>query len=119
MTSRLRIPLRLSVIEAAVFAVHAGNGRARHWHSERAVPQGCGSIHFNPNNGDMKKVATIMYAVGWTPHSFGTQIIRTAAILQLLGNLGRPEAGLTLCAATPTSRARRIWPDYLTRCRFF
>jgi len=25
-------------------------------------------------NGDMKKVATIMYAVGWTQHSFGTQI---------------------------------------------
>ncbi len=40
-------------------------------------------------NGDMKKAATIMYAVGWTQHSFGTQIIRTAAILQLLlGNVG-------------------------------
>jgi len=31
-------------------------------------------------DGDMKKVATIMYAVGWTQHTFGTQIIRTAAI---------------------------------------
>jgi formate dehydrogenase major subunit len=28
-------------------------------------------------DGDMKKVATIIYAVGWTQHSFGTQIIRT------------------------------------------
>ena len=27
----------------------------------------------------MKKVATVIYAVGWTQHSFGTQIIRTAA----------------------------------------
>src|SRR5271166_5796482 len=46
-------------------------------------------------DGDMKKVATIMYAVGWTQHSFGTQIIRTAAILQLLlGNVGRAGGGV-------------------------
>ena len=43
----------------------------------------------------MKKVATIIYAVGWTHHSFGTQIIRTAAILQLmLGNVGRAGGGV-------------------------
>jgi formate dehydrogenase major subunit len=46
-------------------------------------------------DGDMKKVATIIYAVGWTHHSFGTQIIRTAAILQLLmGNVGRAGGGV-------------------------
>ena len=46
-------------------------------------------------NGDMKKVATILYAVGWTQHSFGTQIIRTAAMLQLmLGNVGRAGGGV-------------------------
>jgi formate dehydrogenase major subunit len=46
-------------------------------------------------DGDMKKVATIMYAVGWTQHSFGTQIIRTAAMLQLLlGNIGRAGGGV-------------------------
>jgi formate dehydrogenase major subunit len=46
-------------------------------------------------NGDMKRVATIIYAVGWTQHSFGTQIIRTAAILQLLlGNVGRAGGGV-------------------------
>src|SRR5260370_218534 len=39
-------------------------------------------------DGDMKKVATIIYAVGWTQHTFGTQIIRTAAMIQLL--LGNP-----------------------------
>src|SRR5487761_2375023 len=45
--------------------------------------------------GDMKKVATIIYAVGWTQHSFGTQIIRTAAMLQLLlGNIGRAGGGV-------------------------
>ena len=46
-------------------------------------------------DGDMKKVATIIYAVGWTQHSFGTQIIRTAAMLQLLmGNIGRAGGGV-------------------------
>jgi formate dehydrogenase major subunit len=46
-------------------------------------------------DGDMKKVATILYAVGWTQHSFGTQIIRTAAMLQLLlGNVGRAGGGV-------------------------
>jgi formate dehydrogenase major subunit len=46
-------------------------------------------------DGDLKKVATILYAVGWTQHSFGTQIIRTAAIMQLLlGNVGRAGGGV-------------------------
>jgi formate dehydrogenase major subunit len=46
-------------------------------------------------DGDMKKVATVIYAVGWTQHTFGTQIIRTAAILQLLmGNVGRAGGGV-------------------------
>jgi formate dehydrogenase major subunit len=46
-------------------------------------------------DGDMKKVATIIYAVGWTQHSFGTQIIRTAAMMQLImGNVGRAGGGV-------------------------
>jgi len=46
-------------------------------------------------DGDMKKAATIIYALGWTQHSFGTQIIRNAAILQLLlGNVGRAGGGV-------------------------
>ena len=46
-------------------------------------------------DGDMTKVATIIYAVGWTQHSFGVQIIRAAAILQLiLGNVGRAGGGV-------------------------
>jgi len=46
-------------------------------------------------DGDMKKVATIIYAVGWTQHTYGTQIIRTAAMLQLLlGNVGRAGGGV-------------------------
>src|ERR1043165_4751245 len=31
-------------------------------------------------DGDMKKAGTIIYAVGWTQHTFGTQIIRTPGI---------------------------------------
>src|SRR5438094_1829301 len=46
-------------------------------------------------DGDMKKAGTIIYAVGWTQHTFGTQIIRTAAMLQLLlGNVGRAGGGV-------------------------
>jgi formate dehydrogenase major subunit len=42
-----------------------------------------------------EKTAAICYAVGWTQHSKGVQIIRTAAILQLLlGNIGRPGGGI-------------------------
>ncbi len=42
-----------------------------------------------------EKTAAICYAVGWTQHSKGVQVIRTAAILQLLlGNMGRPGGGI-------------------------
>src|SRR5690349_3986167 len=46
-------------------------------------------------DGDTKHVATIIYAVGWTQHTFGTQIIRAAAMLQLMmGNVGRAGGGV-------------------------
>ena len=46
-------------------------------------------------DGDTKKVATVIYALGWTQHSFGTQNIRTAAMIQLLlGNVGRAGGGV-------------------------
>ena len=52
------------------------------------------------------KTMTILYALGWTQHSIGAQIIRSAAMVQLLlGNVGMPGAGSTPCAVTPTSRA--------------
>lgn len=41
------------------------------------------------------KTAAICYAVGWTQHTVGSQIIRTASILQLLlGNIGRKGGGI-------------------------
>jgi formate dehydrogenase major subunit len=46
-------------------------------------------------DGETKKAGTIMYAVGWTQHTSGTQMVRTAAILQLvLGNVGRAGGGV-------------------------
>ena len=41
------------------------------------------------------KVMTIMYALGWTQHTHGSQNIRTMAMIQmLLGNVGRPGGGV-------------------------
>jgi formate dehydrogenase major subunit len=46
-------------------------------------------------DGDLTKAATIIYAVGLTQHSYGSQMIRTAAMLQLLlGNIGRAGGGM-------------------------
>ena len=40
-------------------------------------------------------MGTITYALGWTQHSVGVQMIRAAATLQLfLGNVGRPGGGV-------------------------
>ncbi|HNL41916.1 MAG TPA: formate dehydrogenase-N subunit alpha, partial [Ottowia sp.] len=41
------------------------------------------------------KTSTILYALGWTQHSVGSQNIRTMAMIQLLlGNMGRPGGGV-------------------------
>ena len=41
------------------------------------------------------RAMTVMYALGWTQHSQGTQMIRTAAIMQLLlGNIGISGGGM-------------------------
>jgi formate dehydrogenase major subunit len=72
-------------------------------------------------DGDMKKVATIIYAVGWTQHTFGTQMIRTAAMLQLLlGDIGRAGGGMNalrghsnIQGATDMAGVFDILPGYL------
>ena len=72
-------------------------------------------------DGDMKKAATIIYAVGWTQHTNGTQIIRTAAILQLiLGDVGRAGGGVNalrghsnIQGATDMGGVCDIFPGYL------
>ncbi len=51
--------------------------------------------HTLTENSGRERTSAICYAVGWTQQSKGVQIIRTAAILQLLlGNMGRPGGGI-------------------------
>jgi formate dehydrogenase major subunit len=46
-------------------------------------------------NSGRDRTTAVVYALGWTQHTTGVQMIRTAAILQLLlGNMGRPGGGI-------------------------
>jgi len=73
------------------------------------------------STGNAARVGTIMYALGWTQHSIGVQMIRTAAMLQLLlGNVGRPGGGVNalrghsnIQGATDTAGVFDILPGYL------
>src|SRR5207237_8664247 len=68
---------------------------------------------------------TITYALGWTQHSIGVQIIRAAATLQLLlGNVGRPGGGVNalrghsnIQGATDTAGTFEILTGYLATPR--
>ncbi|AUH68343.1 formate dehydrogenase [Gordonia sp. YC-JH1] len=47
------------------------------------------------DNSGPERTGCFGYATGWTQHTMGAQVIRTAAILQLLlGNVGRPGGGI-------------------------
>src|SRR5437868_15317021 len=69
----------------------------------------------------LEKTGAICYAVGWTQHSKGVQIIRSAAILQLLlGNIGRPGGGImamrrhaSIQGSTDIPTLYNILPGYL------
>jgi formate dehydrogenase major subunit len=73
------------------------------------------------STGTAARVGTITYALGWTQHSTGVQIIRAAAMLQLLlGNVGRPGGGVNafrghsnIQGATDTAGTFEILPGYL------
>ncbi|MDR0359844.1 MAG: molybdopterin-dependent oxidoreductase [bacterium] len=46
-------------------------------------------------NSGRERTSAIVYSVGWTQHTKGVQIVRSAAIIQLLlGNIGRPGGGI-------------------------
>jgi formate dehydrogenase major subunit len=46
-------------------------------------------------NSGRERTGAIVYAVGWTQHTVGVQMIRAAGIVQLLlGNIGRPGGGI-------------------------
>src|SRR6185436_19385793 len=67
------------------------------------------------------RAGTVMYALGWTEHTTGVQIIRAAAMLQLLlGNVGRPGGGVNalrghsnIQGATDMGGNTEILPGYL------
>jgi formate dehydrogenase major subunit len=73
------------------------------------------------STGTPDRVGTMLYALGWTQHSTGVQMIRAAAILQLLlGNVGRPGGGVNalrghsnIQGATDMAGTFEILPGYL------
>ena len=73
-------------------------------------------------NSGRERTGAFVYAVGWTQHTAGVQIIRTAAIVQLLlGNIGRPGGGImalrghaSIQGSTDIPTLYNILPGYLT-----
>jgi formate dehydrogenase major subunit len=68
------------------------------------------------------KTMTIMYALGWTQHSQGTQMIRTGAMVQLLlGNIGMAGGGMNalrghsnIQGLTDLGLLSNLLPGYMT-----
>jgi formate dehydrogenase major subunit len=60
-------------------------------------------------NSGRERTTCIAYALGWTQHTTGVQIIRTAGILQLLlGNMGRPGGGIMATCRNPLHTTPRM-----------
>ena len=72
-------------------------------------------------NSGRDRTGSIVYAVGWTQHTTGTQIIRTAGMVQeMLGNMGRPGGGIlalrghaTIQGSTDIPTLYHSWSGYL------
>ena len=72
-------------------------------------------------NSGPERTTALCYAVGWTQHTTGVQVIRAAAILQLLlGNIGRPGGGIlalrghaTIQGSTDIPTLYNLLPGYL------
>ncbi|HET8568368.1 MAG TPA: molybdopterin-dependent oxidoreductase [Candidatus Limnocylindria bacterium] len=73
-------------------------------------------------NSGRDRTTAFVYAVGWTQHTTGVQLIRTAGMLQaLLGNIGRPGGGImalrghaTIQGCTDIASLYNIHPGYLS-----
>lgn len=73
-------------------------------------------------NSGRERTSAICYAVGWTQHTTGVQMIRAAAIVQgLLGNVGRPGGGIlalrghcSIQGSTDVPTLYNLLPGYLT-----
>jgi formate dehydrogenase major subunit len=69
-----------------------------------------------------KRAMTMMYALGWTQHSVGSQMIRTAAMVQLLlGNIGVAGGGMNalrghsnIQGLTDLGLMSNLLPGYMT-----
>jgi len=77
------------------------------------------------STAEPNRAMTIMYALGWTQHSTGTEMIRTAAIVQLLlGNIGIAGGGMNalrghsnIQGLTDLGLLSNSLPGYLTLAR--
>ncbi len=73
-------------------------------------------------NSGRERTGSIVYAVGWTQHTIGVQIIRTAGLVQLLlGNMGRPGGGIlalrghaSIQGSTDIPTLYHSWTGYLS-----
>jgi len=103
-------------------------------HYSRYTPEVVSSICGTPQETMLKvwdaiaetsrpdKVMTIMYALGWTQHTVGSQMIRTGAMVQLLlGNIGMPGGGMNalrghsnIQGLTDLGLLSNLLPGYLT-----
>ena len=78
-------------------------------------------------NSGRERTGAICYAVGWTHHSVGVQIIRAATIVQsLLGNVGRPGGGImalrghaSIQGSTDIPTLYNMLPTYLPQPNVF
>ena len=78
-------------------------------------------------NSGREKTGAFCYAVGWTHHTVGVQIIRAAAIIQgLLGNIGRPGGGIlalrghaSIQGSTDIPTLYNMLPTYLPQPNVF
>jgi formate dehydrogenase-N alpha subunit len=103
-------------------------------HFSRYTPEVVSSITGTPQDQFLKicemiaecsakdRVMTILYALGWTQHSQGSQMIRTAAMVQLLlGNVGMPGGGMNalrghsnIQGLTDLGLLTNLLPGYMT-----
>ena len=75
------------------------------------------------DNSGRERTSAIAYAVAWTQHTIGVQIIRAATILQqLLGNIGRPGGGIlalrghsSIQGSTDIPTLYNLLPGYLAQ----
>src|SRR5262249_35819685 len=73
------------------------------------------------DNSGPGRSSAMVYALGWTQHTTGVQMIRTAGIVQLLlGNMGRPGGGImamrghsTIQGSTDLATLYDLLPGYL------